>query len=72
MSLTYDLTGNTIVADAVTGDVTGDVTGTVDFPSADLDDPGTNAGTGPATFDKVLRISVNGVDYFVGLYDDND
>lgn len=72
MTLTYDLTGNTIVADAVeadvTGDITGTVTGSVDFPAANLADPGTNL----TDFDKALKITVNGTDYWLGLYDDND
>lgn len=80
MSTQVDMSGNTITADSfvgtitgnisgnVTGNLTGNVTGTVDFPSGDLADVGTNL----TDFDKALKITVNGTDYWLGLYDDND
>jgi hypothetical protein len=80
MSTQVDLSGNTITADAfvgtitgnisgnVTGNLTGNVTGTVDFPSSDLANPGTNL----TAFDKALKITVNGTNYWIGLADDND
>lgn len=80
MSLDVEMKGNTLLVDDVKVGAAGTsvattltslgTDGVAAFPASALDDPGTAAGT-PAAFDKVIKVDVNGTDYWIGAYDNN-
>jgi len=73
MSQEFDLKGNTLLVDDVQledGTKVSVVTDNLPTFAAAVANPGTAAST-PAAFNKVLKATIGGVDYYIGLYTSN-